>query len=61
MKVKSHDVFKITVPNEAHSKELHGVEVPLDIVYEDEHIAVINKGTMTQKRQRPRPTISDPF
>jgi 23S rRNA pseudouridine1911/1915/1917 synthase len=42
-KVKSHDVFKITVPNEAHSKELHGVEVPLDIVYEDEHIAVINK------------------
>lgn len=41
-KVKSGDIIDVPDPVE-HSTEILGEDIPLDIVYEDEHILVVNK------------------
>ena len=41
-KVKTDDEFKVTV-DEKKSSDLQAEEIPLDIIYEDEDLAIINK------------------
>lgn len=41
-KLKGNEVFQVEIPEE-ETPEIKPENIPLDIVYEDEHIAVINK------------------
>ena len=41
--VKSNDVIQLELVEEPKQRVIEPVEFPLNIVYEDEHIAVINK------------------
>ena len=42
-RVQSHDVIQLFLPDAASVEELVPEEIPLDILYEDSHLAVINK------------------
>jgi len=42
-KVKPGDVFTLTLPDPPRTDELLGQDIPLDIVYEDEHLLLVNK------------------
>jgi 23S rRNA pseudouridine1911/1915/1917 synthase len=42
-KLSEHDAIKVLFPIEKRSEKLKGERIPLSIVYEDEHIIVVNK------------------
>jgi 23S rRNA pseudouridine1911/1915/1917 synthase len=42
-KVKAGDVLRVTIPNEEKPTEIIAQNIPLDILYEDEHMIVLNK------------------
>jgi 23S rRNA pseudouridine1911/1915/1917 synthase len=42
-RVKKDDVVVLIIPQEINTSTLHPTAIPLDILYEDEHLIVINK------------------
>jgi 23S rRNA pseudouridine1911/1915/1917 synthase len=42
-KVKPGDVFVLSLPEPPRTDEILGEDIPLDIVYEDEHLLIVNK------------------
>lgn len=41
--LKAGELLQITLPPEESSEHIHGVSMPLDIIYEDAHILAVNK------------------
>ncbi|MGM0301365.1 23S rRNA/1915/1917 synthase [Enterococcus sp. AZ048] len=41
--LKSHDIVTVVIPDEAPHETLLADDVPIDIVFEDEHLLVVNK------------------
>ena len=44
-KVKLGDIIEISVDEEINLENLEPTNIPLDIVYEDEYLMIINKGS----------------